>query len=407
MKLAKVTTVYPEYVHSFYTERPELAGRSYVEQREALAYDSFGWADFWTYALAPLGYEVQEVWANVGPLQHAWAREHRSHPPDADWIHSIALEQVAAQRPDILFMDDYTTFSSQWIAEARSRAPSVKLVIGWCGAPFRDSSVFAAYDVVLSNIPELVSWFSGAGHYARHVNHAFDPRVLERIDTHRQPDISVSFVGQIERSANVHGTRERVLTTVAAGTDLQVFSPARPGSVKAIAKTSVGRTLYAAVRASRLIGAENALGRVPVIGRATAWHTAPPWPLRGPLSRALRPPVFGLRMFDTLRRSRVTLNSHIDLSESSATNMRMFEATGVGSCLVTDEKENLASLFQPGAEVVSYRSAEDCLDKVRWLLAHPQERDRIAQAGQRRTLRDHTFTRRAPLLDEIVRGALR
>jgi spore maturation protein CgeB len=407
MRLTKVSTVYPEYVRSFYAERPNLVDRSYAEQREALAYDSFGWADFWAHALAPLGYEVQEVWANVAPLQEAWARENRSDPSSTDWIYSVALEQIAAHRPDVLFMDDYTTFSAQWIAEARARAPSVKLVIGWCGAPFRDSSVFAAYDVVLSNIPELVTWFSSAGHKARHVNHAFDPRVLDRIDIRHRPDINVSFVGQIERSANAHGARERTLATVAAGTDLQLFSPARPGSVTSIAKTTVGRTLYAAVRASRFIGVENAFSRVPVIGRVTAWRTAPPWPLRGPLNRALRPPVFGLRMFDTLRRSHVTLNSHIDLSTSSATNMRMFEATGVGACLVTDEKENLASLFQPGAEVVSYRSAEDCLDKVRWLLAHPQERDRIALAGQRRTLRDHTFARRAPLLDEVVRAALR
>ena len=66
-------------------------------------------------------------------------------------------------------------------------------------------------------------------------------------------------------------------------------------------------------------------------------------------------------MYQALRRSRVTLNSHIDLPADEAGNMRLFEATGAGVFLLTDFKENLHTLFEPGREVAVWRSVDDCL----------------------------------------------
>ena len=111
-------------------------------------------------------------------------------------------------------------------------------------------------------------------------------------------------------------------------------------------------------------------------------------------------------MFQRLRDSRVVFNNHIDISPASASNMRLFEATGVGACLITDWRANLPELFELEKEVVTYRTAAECAEKVEYLLAHESERCRIAAAGQRRTLRDHAFENRAARIDEIVRNAL-
>ena len=111
-------------------------------------------------------------------------------------------------------------------------------------------------------------------------------------------------------------------------------------------------------------------------------------------------------MFGQLRAGRVALNTHIDISTHSASNMRLFEATGVGTCLLTDWKENLGDLFEPDAEVVAYRDAEECVERVKYLLANESRRRDIAAAGQRRTLRDHTFASRAALIDDIIREEL-
>ena len=74
--------------------------------------------------------------------------------------------------------------------------------------------------------------------------------------------------------------------------------------------------------------------------------------------------------------------------------MRLFEATGMGACLITDWKENLSELFEPGKEVVAYRSGEECLDLIRYYKARDDARERIAEAGHARCLRDHTYQQR-------------
>jgi spore maturation protein CgeB len=111
-------------------------------------------------------------------------------------------------------------------------------------------------------------------------------------------------------------------------------------------------------------------------------------------------------MYQQLRDSKISLNTHIDVSPRSASNMRLFEATGVGSCLLTDWRENIAKLFEPDVEVATYRSAAECIEKVDYLLQHEDERQAIARAGQRRTLREHTYTQWAAKIDALIRDAL-
>jgi len=103
----------------------------------------------------------------------------------------------------------------------------------------------------------------------------------------------------------------------------------------------------------------------------------------------------------------VTLNTHIDVSPTSASNMRLFEAAGVGTCLLTDWKENLKELYEPDVEVVAYRDAKECIAKMSHLLRNERDRKAIAEAGQKRVLHDHTIYRRAEQLDEILRAHLR
>jgi len=96
-------------------------------------------------------------------------------------------------------------------------------------------------------------------------------------------------------------------------------------------------------------------------------------------------------MYRVLGRSRITINTHIDVAEEYANNLRLYEATGMGALLVTDDKVNLRELFEVGREVVAYRDATDLAEKVRWYLEHPAEAATIAAAGRERTLRDHTW----------------
>jgi spore maturation protein CgeB len=166
---------------------------------------------------------------------------------------------------------------------------------------------------------------------------------------------------------------------------------------------------YDAVHAALSVRVSPALvGKVPLARRIAAWESRPELPARVDkrITRRAHPPLFGLEMFQKLHDSKLTLNTHIDISSASASNMRLYEATGVGTCLLTDWKENLRDLFELEAEVVSYQSAEDCIEKVRYLLDHEDERRAIAAAGQRRTLRDHTFSQRAEQIHGLIKTML-
>ena len=113
-------------------------------------------------------------------------------------------------------------------------------------------------------------------------------------------------------------------------------------------------------------------------------------------------PLYGIEMMKALSKCKIGFNSHAGIAGEHAANIRLFEVTGVGSCLLTDYKKNINDFFEPDKEVVTYSSSEECVEKVNWLLSHPDELKQIAVAGQKRTLKDHTFKRRAETLHEII-----
>jgi hypothetical protein len=175
-----------------------------------------------------------------------------------------------------------------------------------------------------------------------------------------------------------------------------------------LAKTAARTAAYHAVKALRRAGArENFVRRIPMVRKAADFEARPRLSVSAKLRPVVRPGVFGLDMYGMLKRSKVALNIHADSSPTHASNMRLFEITGVGTCELTDWRDNLPELFEPEREVVTYRSMGECLEKARWLLAHPEEREQIAKRGQERTLRDHTFAKRAVELDAIIRREIR
>jgi spore maturation protein CgeB len=148
---------------------------------------------------------------------------------------------------------------------------------------------------------------------------------------------------------------------------------------------------------------EAVLEEIPLVNRAIQWdRTYRATMLAEKYPKRIHRPVFGLDMFRILARSKVTLNSHIDAAEDYAGNARLYEATGVGSLLITDWKKNLPELFDPGKEVVAYHTPEECVEMICYYLEHEKERRAIAEAGQKRTLRDHTYRQRTLELVGII-----
>lgn len=406
MRLIRISTNYSSYLTQFYAKHPELVTQPYQIQHQKMVLDCFGWADFWTNSLSKIGYEVWEQIANAEPMQKMWAKEHDVSYNNQNWLTDITKAQVKLFKPDVLFVDDYSTFTQEFILQLRAEYPTIKLVLGWCGAPYSDASVFSAYDIVLSNIPELITTFQALGHQAQYFRHAFEPRILSLINTAHKPFTDCSFIGSIMPGKQAHNQRAILIKTLIRETNIEIFCDVYRPTAKGKLLNNLRAFVYDNVQSiSKIKLGKNILQQIPKIKNYTNMNYRPSLPnhLDNIIVNKANPPLFGIEMFQGLYNSKITFNNHIDISQNSASNMRLFEATGVGTCLLTDWKDNLPELFEPEKEVVTYKSVEECIEKVKWLLDHPQEREAIAKAGQARTLKDHTFAQRAIQLDEIIR----
>lgn len=371
LRVLKLGVYDAAYIDDFYAARPDLAAAPYAHQHRALIEDRASSSDFWTAALARRGHDTADLIANAAPLQRRWAEEQGA----AAGLFETAAAQIKSFAPDVLLVADTATFGADFLRAIRADCPSLRLIVGWCGAPYRDLAPMREWDIALSCIPELAGHFRAQGIEAHHVDHGFDPRVLDQLGPRTEQAIPFSFLGSVVKAAGYHEAREALLVRLIQETPLDIRTRLAPPArgPKALAKR--------------------------LLKRGAPVH---------PLIRArARPPLYGLAMFRALRDSAVTLNSHIDLSPRSASNMRMFEATGVGACLLTDHKENISALFEPDAEVVTYASPEEAVEKYRYLAARPDVRSNIAAAGQRRALKDHGFDVRAARIDEILTAALK
>jgi spore maturation protein CgeB len=83
---------------------------------------------------------------------------------------------------------------------------------------------------------------------------------------------------------------------------------------------------------------------------------------------------------------------------------RVFEAAGAGACLVTDAWKGLALFLAPGEEVLVVRDGADLAEALQGLSANRAAA--IGQAALRRVLAEHTYDRRARMLDGMLTEAV-
>jgi hypothetical protein len=363
MRWMIVNTDYDPFIADLYRRRPRLHAASYDQQLAVRMATRFGTSDFYSHHLRELGHEARDIVANNAPLQMRWAREHgvgftparrwrfrlrRGLVPwlaregGEEWLEEILAAQVRAYRPDVFYCHAIERLGG---AFARRIRPHCGCVVGQHAAelPHQD---FEGYDLLVSSLPNLVARFRAAGVASEYVPLAFEERVLADLrPTPRRYD--VAFVGGLADPEHAPGVR--LLERLAERCHVAVWG-----------------------------------------------YGAHKLPADSPLRRTARPPIFGLEMFQALAAARIVFNRHSAVAGPHANNMRLYEATGVGAALLTDEKSDLHALFTPGVEVATYCDAEDCIAQVAALLADEPRREALARAGQQRTLREHTYRQRVP-----------
>ena len=88
-------------------------------------------------------------------------------------------------------------------------------------------------------------------------------------------------------------------------------------------------------------------------------------------------------------------------------NMRVFEALACGTLLATNAllpETGQNELFRDGTHLATYGGPDELLDKVRFYLARPEARARVAGAGRAEAVARHTYRHR---MEEVLRAAER
>ena len=368
-------TYYPEVIKSLNFDNPSLLQRNFDSHLDELVAAGFGTGGAYREGLRKQGWDaeivipnsrgLQTLWTSendlVSPIQHGWNYGlHLARLPIArgalhllPHMHRVLLNQVRKFQPDVLFIQDLNLIPAQLGRELKKYT---RLFVGEIASPLPPKSYFREYDLIISALPLIVEKVRSWGQKSQYLPLGFNEEKAKFSPASSRP-IDVSFIGSFSR--HQPQTLPLLAEVARINPSLKIFGPA---------STEIFEPFGLA---------GNYVGE--------AW---------------------GNSMFDVISQSKIIINRHGTIAGDYAVNMRMFESTGMGSVLVTENKSNLGELFEIGTEVVSYSSPEDAANSIQMLLRAPDKLDSIASAGQRRTLSQHTYSKRSEALGKILLDSL-
>lgn len=100
----------------------------------------------------------------------------------------------------------------------------------------------------------------------------------------------------------------------------------------------------------------------------------------------------------------ITRSAHASVYGSSSS--RPFELSAMGACVVANPYLGLEEWFEPEKEIIVVHSADEAVERYRFLLENESARQAIGAAARRRVLKQHTFRQRARELRQIIAGYL-
>ena len=417
----------------------EFLELSYDDQRRTLFDARILYSDSFSRSMERLGQVAAEIVWDFEPLQKNWAKENGVSYDHDNWTFDILIAQITALKPDIVYLQGTelaipgrfpqlgrtTTFPSV----LKDKFGSIRLIGMYSGFPSKVDRLNGV-DILFSASPSIDSHYHAMGVSSVLCYHAFDDSIVTQMKSNSLSH-DFTFVG----SARAPEQRYWLLRDLLDRIPIELWidepdineSSRRPVFNKNELRKRLRKAFVNMARTS-LSGISNkkleflaTSERIPTLlrnvlnditintratGRSAQTGAAIGKPLREMYPRKCHKPVMGLSYFNIMSKSKITLNKHTDKNMGIVGNLRLFEATGVGTCLLTDTGQNMIELYEPDTEIVTYGSAEEAIEKVNYLLENESERASIASAGQKKTLSSHTIFHRCQLIDEVFQSKL-
>jgi spore maturation protein CgeB len=402
-RIVKITSFYRGYLSDYYLRKPEISKKSYNEQLSDIMGEGFAWADFFSKHLNHLGNEAAEIIRNAEPLQSAWARENGCNASN------LLLHQLKKLKPEVVFFQDTISYSSEFIKVIRKEVPSIRLVIAHVCSPYSNAQLelFRSFDIILVCSPGFRNYFDRHGIKNYLFYHGFERSLVSGIKENSKYDESeILFIGSFFQSKTFHDSRLKLVESIlGADLPLTIYSEIKKQSfidLKLLQMAYVSSQVLRSISLSSIVQNNTALRKAALLNEMPKKNKFSD----NFYSHLHNKGIYGSEMLKLLSRSKICLNNHGGIAGEYAANIRMFEVTGAGSLLITDDKVNIKDLFEPDSEIITYSSPGECISKLSWLLDNPGQISGIARAGHIRTLKDHSLEQRAVLLNDIIRKEL-
>lgn len=375
----EITTLYYKYVE-YFEKKYNTDNLSYEEHKKLLSFDGFAEADFIHNYNRELGNESNIIYYDYESLQRKW----HDFKCQKKTLFDILLDQVKYYRPDVIYISCISNFSASEIEMIKNyeKGKNVRLVgYHFTFISAQSCGLFKKFDQIYTGSNNYVKKLNDKGANAFLVRHAFEPDIINRVSKNKK-ESRVCFSGSIifDMKSKSHLNR---LDMLQAMHDVQI-------KYDSYGYIYIEKSIKGKIK--QIIG-----------GGLTYFHYKN---IVEKIEDTMRPPVFGIDYYECLASHCVGVNTHSPIIESGAGNMRMFEVTGVGTCLITDKREENSLLFEEGKEIVVYDGVEDLISKINWLIDNPREIERIAVEGQKRTINDYNYKNKMLIINDYIQKIL-
>lgn len=362
--LIKFDVVHPQaWLQAKQAKHPEVRRMNLAEYREWLFDLGSNYSDFYTYWLNQTGlwdaeeyYFMDPLWTRKVAIELFGAAKTRAlemgfkvlgkvphlHQRKRLWRGYVAAEYIRRRQPDVLFVRSQPQPSAYWqkfrkdcllVARLSARLPR-----DWHPNDF---------DLIYTDQPDFQTFFRLHGVETILNDQGFDSRIAARMKDGR-PSLGIVFIGGLGTQNFL--ARTEFFERIAAAAPFTWWGYWWDGPD--------GRTL------------------VDFPG----------------LERGFRGLSSGLEMYQAYHDADICLNDYVDTANGVGFNQRMFEVMGAGGFLLTRMAPNFAATFPPGI-FATYADEADCLRKIEYYRARPDERRAIAQKGQEYILANYSYER--------------
>ncbi len=373
----RISSVYPTFLNQFNKFYYD-SNDNYEALLKKLFSQNYSISNNITKALSEINYQCIEIVENANLIQNKWLQEYG----DKNSSENIIIQQIKYYKPDIIYIGN-ASLADKFLIENIKKNTKVKKIFCFNCAPLTNNIIKN-----LKNVDGVITCTQGykeqilnrVNNNVLLMRHCFNSKVKTKTENNSR-EIDITFIGSIFLKQGLHMKRVSLI--------YKLFKNFKNNYIAInFSKYFFVQFLFSFIRSIFFFK----------IHKNFSFYLKLLF-----IYFFSKKPIFGNEMLNILKKTKILINTHIDDTEYAG-NMRLFEGTGMGCLVITDQKKDLDKLFKIGNEIETFKSEDELIKKCNYFLKNEDELSKISNNGYLRTLNDHNYKDRVLLLDKFIQN---